>query len=330
MKLCIVKLTAMGDIIHTMVVLEFIKKHFRDITIHWLVEEIFRGVLEDNPNIDKILTVNLKSLKNKKSAIFGEYAKIKEYASYNYDIIIDAQGLIKSAIVSSLLGKNVVGFSKDSIRESLASYFYTTKVSIGYEKNVIDRNVYLFSKALNINITREDILNKEPFLYFKQTPLLDSFLSKDKRNIALIIGASWSSKMYPKERFSKLASMIDANFLVVWGNESEKQSAMSIKNATLLPKLSLDELKMLISKVDLVIGNDTGPTHMAWALNVASITLFGNTPSYRNSYETKINRVVESSSKVNPLKLDKNDFSIKDIDESSIATIAKELLCIER
>lgn len=330
MKLCIVKLTAMGDIIHTMVVLEFIKKQREDIQIHWVVEEMFKEVLENNSNIDKILTINLKSLKKKKSLIFSEYAKIKEYAKHNYDLVIDAQGLVKSAIVSSLLGKNIAGFAKDSIRESLASYFYNIKVSIGYEKNVIDRNAYLFSKVLGINITKNDILNKESFLYFKSNLSLDSFLSKEKKNILLIIGASWSSKMYPTERFSNIISMLDANFIVAWGSESEKQSAKSIKKAMLLPKLNLDELKMVISKVDLVIGNDTGPTHMAWALNVASITLFGNTPSYRNTYETKINKTIQSSSKVDPLKLDKNDFSIQNIDEYSIVDIAKELLCIEK
>jgi ADP-heptose:LPS heptosyltransferase len=61
-----------------------------------------------------------------------------------------------------------------------------------------------------------------------------------------------------------------------------------------LPKIDLNTLKALISRVDLVIGNDTGPTHMAWALNIPSITIFGNTPAYRNAYETKINKSIES------------------------------------
>ena len=92
-----------------------------------------------------------------------------------------------------------------------------------------------------------------------------------------------------------------------------------------LPKCDLNTLKALISKCDLVIGNDTGPTHMAWALNIPSITIFGPTPTNR-IYETSINKFVKSSSKVNPLKLNKNDFSINEIKEEEIITIAKSLL----
>ena len=94
----------------------------------------------------------------------------------------------------------------------------------------------------------------------------------------------------------------------------------------IVDKLSLDKLKALISNVDLVIGSDTGPVHMAWALNKASITLFGSTPGYRNSYITNINRVIESKSKVNPYKIDKNDYSIKEIQVDDIVEVTKMLL----
>ena len=82
----------------------------------------------------------------------------------------------------------------------------------------------------------------------------------------------------------------------------------------------------MISKIDLVIGPDTGPTHMAWALDRPSITLFGSTPGYRNAYVTKINRIIESKSQVNPYKIDKNDYSIQDIDPNKILQVAKDLL----
>ena len=78
--------------------------------------------------------------------------------------------------------------------------------------------------------------------------------------------------------------------------------------------------------MDLVIGGDTGPTHMAWALNTPSITLFGSTPGYRNTYATTINRIIESKSGVNPYKINKNDFSIKTIQVNDIVKISKELL----
>jgi len=92
-----------------------------------------------------------------------------------------------------------------------------------------------------------------------------------------------------------------------------------------MPRLDLNSLKALISKADLLIGNDTGPTHMAWALNRPSITIFGPTPT-RMAYQTDINKVVKSASIVNSYKLNRQDYSIKDIDENEIIALAKTLL----
>ncbi|RXK01318.1 lipopolysaccharide heptosyltransferase I [Arcobacter sp. CECT 8986] len=334
-KIAIVKLSAMGDIIHSMIALQFIKKHYPNIQIDWFVEKAFSKVLENNPHIDNIYELNLKSIKKDKKELFSQIKLTRIYSKNNYDLIIDAQGLIKSAIVSKLLGKYVVGFSKDSIREKFASNFYKQKVSISYDSNVIERNAKIMSEPFDFNITKDDILNKEPFLFFKdEDKRIYDYLSNTKKNILLIVGASWPSKMYSKEKFVKIVNSINENFLIAWGSEVEKDIANYLEknttNAKMLPKIDLNSLKALVSKTDLLIGNDTGPTHMAWALNIPSITLFGNTPGYRNTYETKINKIIESNSNVDPYKLDRNDFSIKDIDESSIVKVAKEILYEEK
>ena len=92
-----------------------------------------------------------------------------------------------------------------------------------------------------------------------------------------------------------------------------------------LPSLNLNDLKALLSQVDLVIGNDTGPTHIAWGLNTPSITLFGCTPISR-VYQTNINKVLKSPSHVNPRKLNKLDDSIKEIQPIDIVEVASALL----
>eukprot|EP01155_Anaeramoeba_flamelloides_P011886 Anaeramoba_flamelloidesa329845_22.p1 GENE.a329845_22~~a329845_22.p1 ORF type:complete len:329 (+),score=17.79 a329845_22:423-1409(+) len=328
MKICIVKLSAMGDIIHAMVVLQFIKKQRADIQIDWIVEDAFKGVLENNPHIDNIISVNLKSIKKKKLEIFNQIKKLRRYKKNNYDLVIDAQGLLKSAIVSKIVAKaQIVGFDKNSIRESIASKFYNKGFDISYALNKIDRNAKLFSKALDMEIQKGDILNKEPFLYYKNKEF--EFLAKERKNIIFVVGSSWPSKNYPKEKYLELSKMFDENIIIVWGNEEEKSFAEFIKKGNdkvvVSPKLSLDKLKCLISKVDLVIGNDTGPTHMAWGLNIPSIMLFGPTP-VEQAYETKINKVIKSSSEVNPYKLNKNDFSIKEIKITQIYEESQEFL----
>ena len=325
MKIAIVKLSSLGDIVHAMVVLQFIKKHYPESVIDWVVEKKYKGILENNPHINQIHTINLHAVKKQKSLklLFEELIQVKKYGKY--DLIIDAQGVVKSAIVTKLMkGIKTVGFDKKSIRERLASYFYNQKVVIGYDKNTIERYVKLISEALRIKITRDDIIDKELYLFSKsnifipQTPY-----------IVFVIGSTWESRNYPKEKYVQVANAIKKDCLVVWGNEQEKERAewMSCESnyIQVMPKLSLDNLKHIISHSSLLIGNDTGPSHMSWALNIPSIILFGPTPIER-SFQTPINTTLSSNSKINHYKLDKNDFSITEIKVSDVVKIAKELL----
>ena len=330
MKIAIVKLSALGDIIHAMVALQFIKQEYPDCQIDWIVEEGFKGILENNPDIDKIHTVNLKKAKQQKSLklLFKEFKKIRQFGKY--DLVIDAQGLIKSAIVARMIPSDkTFGFDKDSLRESFAAKFYTDTCHINYDENIIKRNLFVISSALGISISHDDIISKQPFLLAKnQIP--PNSLSNSKANIAIIPGASFKSKIYPVEKYIQLANKLDANIVILWGNEEEKLMAEQIQfnasNVSISSKLTLDELKVVIAQMDLIIGGDTGPTHMAWALNVPSITLFGSTPGYRNTYTTDINLVIESKSEVNPYKIDKNDLSISDIKVNEVALKAIVLL----
>ncbi len=227
-------------------------------------------------------------------------------------------------MTAKLLGKNRAGFAKDSIREGVASYFYNKQVEIAYEENTIERNVKVLSEPLKISISKKDILNKEPFLYFNK---------KDETNInnylLFIVGASIANKIYPKELFLEVAQALNETILIIWANETEKEVAEylnQLDNVSIALKMNLNQLKATISKAKLVIGGDTGPTHMAWALNVPSITIFGNTPEQRNTYITPINKVIKSNTFVDPLKLDKTDFSIREIQAKTIIVLAEELL----
>ena len=329
MKIAIVKLSAMGDIIHAMVALQYIKKANPSLKIDWIVEEGFVEVLRGNPLIDNILPVHLKALKRDKMKLFEEIALVKQYAQNKYDLVIDAQGLIKSALVAKLLGKHRAGFSKTSIRESVASYLYNQKVDIAYDANTIDRNAKVISEPLGVEITEEMILEKEPFLYYEDDALLDGYLSREKKNIIFVIGSTWESRNYPKEKFAKIADALEENVLIAWGSDEEKRRAMWIEShsshAKALPKINLNTLKAAIGRSDLLIGNDTGPTHMAWGLNIPSITIFGPTPVNR-VYQTPINKVIKSDSTVDHYRLNKEDFSIYDIDFTEVVQIAKELL----
>ncbi|HHD75757.1 MAG TPA: lipopolysaccharide heptosyltransferase I, partial [Campylobacterales bacterium] len=185
----------------------------------------------------------------------------------------------------------------------------------------------IIGEALGIEISKEEILNKEPFLFYPQNEQLPLALND---YVVFVVGASVKNKIYPQEHFLEIANILEEPIVVIWANEAEHAVALFLEenadNVTACPKLNLNQLKQLIAHSKLVIGGDTGPTHMAWALNVPSVTIFGNTPEYRNTYITPINKVVKSNTPVNPLKLDKSDFSIQEIKAESIVTLAKDLL----
>ena len=200
--------------------------------------------------------------------------------------------MIKSAIVSRIIGAKVIaGFDKDSIREGLSALFYNHKINIPYEANAIDRNMAVICQTLGINYTKDEILNKEKFLYFNKENQLE------KPYITLVVGASKENKIYPKERFVELVNQLKEKTIIVWGNDEEFEFATYIAQnsqyAFVAPKGNLDALKSTIANSKMVIGADTGPTHMAWALNIPSITIFGNTPEYRNTYITEKNKVIK-------------------------------------
>ncbi len=318
MKLAIVKLSALGDIVHAMVVLQYIKKNMENVIIDWFVEDRFSEILENNPHINNIYKLKLK---NNKLNFFKEYIKLKKISRQNnYDLVIDLQGLIKSAIVAKIISKNVVGFDKNSLRESFASCFYTKSFDIPYEKNVILRNMELICKALDFKMP--NLKDKKAFLY-------SNSIINFKPALLIIVGSSWKSKVYPKEHFIDIVNSLSVDTFIVWGNKEEKLDAEFIcKNTTakILPKLTLNELKSIISNSDLVIGGDSGPTHMAWAQNKPSITIFGPTPSQRNTLKTDINLIIDCKKKIDTNNLDKNNFCIQNINPQEIVKMAKGLL----
>jgi len=325
-RIAIVRLSALGDIVNSAVILQFIKKEYPNVKIEWIVESAFAQLLKNHHLVDAVYSIDLKKIKKQKSISLLRQNISMLRSLGEFDIVIDIQGLIKSSIVSRLISKNTHGFDKNSSREALSSFFYKTTSSIAYDENIVKRNCFVVADGLGFEITDEMILNKKPIFKTQDTKLS---LDTQRKNIALVIGASWESKKFPKESVLELCNELKENSIILWGNEEEKEVAKWIcensQYATLAPKLSLTELVSFISNVDLLIGNDTGPTHMAWAQNIASITLFGPTTT-RMIYETPKNIGIKSPSKVDIFNIDKNDFSINEIKVSEIITKAKELL----
>lgn len=330
MHIAIVRLTSLGDIVLSATVLPFIKKAFPDAIIDWVVDADFMQLLENSPYVNNVIPLELRKNKKQKNigAFFKEFKKLKELP--RYDIIIDMQGLLKSAFVAlSMKGKRY-GYSFKSAREGLAALTYSKCFYVPYHMNTVMRNAALVEKILRITIKKEDVIHKPPlFGCSKKNTTFAPFLDDSKKNILFIIGSTWASRNYPKEKWVEIANILKEQCLVLWFTEDEYKAASYIAEHSpyvkIVPKGDLNNLKALIAEVDLVIGGDTGPTHLAWAMNTPSLVLFGPTPADR-MLKTPINDFLKSESSVNPYKLDKCDNSLQTISVSAIIAKARALL----
>ncbi|GAA8917721.1 lipopolysaccharide heptosyltransferase I [Helicobacter pylori] len=332
MKIAIVRLSALGDIIVSAVFLALIKERFTNAQIEWFVDERFGAILEHSPYIDKLHPIALKSTLTTFNPL-KIFKLFKSLRAYEYDIVIDMQGLIKSALITQMLkAPKKVGFDYASAKEGLSAFFYSQKVSIAYNESVLKRNFTLLSHALNLpkNEISEGLSSRSKVFSYQDSLKIDALnLNKNKLKILFVLETSKINKTYPIERFKELALALE-NFQIclLWHASEDKATALygALKNqrdVLLLPKLTLNEVKALLFKMDLIIGGDTGITHLAWALQKPSITLYGNTPMERFKLESPINVSLTGNSNAN---YHKKDFSIQNIEPKKIKECVLNIL----
>ena len=302
--------------------IQFIRKHIANAHISWFCDARFEQIARLLAGVDEVVALPLKDKKFLKSF------EILRQKQGQFDIIIDLQGLLKSALVSRSLGKNIFGFDRFSTKEGLASIFYTHKYSCNYDKNIILRNLELCAFALNFSFDEKEILAKEP-CFLKNSRIPDKNSRIPNKKILIAPFASESSKCY-----AHFASVIKgakefAQCFLVAGSEPEREKATKLASsgATLLAPLDLAQILEFMDTCDLIIGNDSGITHLAWAQNYATITLFGNRSGARNAFATPKNLIIQATPKheIDAFHIDKSDFCINDIDPAQIIAKAKGL-----
>ncbi len=314
------------------VFLAAIKERFIDAQIEWFVDERFSAILEHSPYIDKLHPIALKSTLTTLNPL-KIFKLFKSLRAYEYDIVIDMQGLIKSALITQMLkAPKKVGFDYASAREGLSAFFYSQKVSIAYDEPILKRNFTLLFHALNLpkNEISEGLSSRFKVFSYQDSPKIDALnLNKNKPKILFVLETSKTNKTYPIERFKDLALMLE-NFQIclLWHADEHKATTLyhalkHQRDALLLPKLTLNEVKALLFKMDLIIGGDTGITHLAWALQKPSITLYGNTPMERFKLESPINVSLTGNLNAN---YHKKDFSIQNIDPKKIKECVLNIL----
>ena len=277
-RVLIIKTSSLGDVLHTLPAVTDAAQQLPGIHFDWVVEEPFVEVPAWHTSVDDVIPVALRRWKHRPFHVLhlGEpQAAVKHLRRLRYDQIIDAQGLVKSAVISRFARGPRTGLDKNSAREPLAARAYNHTIPIARDQHAVARVRQLFAQALGYELpkTGPDYGIREKFQAGERQPYL-----------VFLHGTTWPTKHWPDTYWIELAALAVQQGLQVkipWGNEAEQQRAEKIaavdQTIEVLPRMRLGELASVIARARGVIGVDTGLVHLAAALSTPCITLYGST-----------------------------------------------------
>ena len=290
MKILVVRLSSLGDVLHLFPAISDLRRRFPDAEIHWLVEPAFAQLVSWHAAVDKVIEAPLRSHKKQWRQIprllRGLRAQLK---AENYDIVLDAQGLLKSALLARLTGVEVFGFDASSARESFAARLYRKTACIPAGLHVIDKNRQLVEKLFGSDISQPDDFGLELFRTQQMAKELPDEIKGfvDQPCVMLLHGTTWNSKYWPESSWHELVGLLSeqgVHCLLPWGNEDEHRRAQRLATgeyAHVLPRMPLSELVSVLLHTRGFISVESGIGHLATVLDIPGLMLHGPTdPNY--------------------------------------------------
>jgi heptosyltransferase-1 len=288
MKVLIVKMSSMGDVIHTLPAVSDAASQMPDIEIDWVVEEAFAEIPSWHPAIRRVIPVAIRRWRSELLPPWNMRGHGMQWRDFKhalrqekYDRVIDAQGLFKSAVVARLASGTVVGFDWNSAREPLASLAYSKRYFASRDQHAVKRTRQLLAQALGYSLA--------------DTPASGGLLRSDFGNpdprllsVLFLHGTTRDDKHWPEAHWIALARQLTAAGVAIcipWYNDIEKQRAERIAQVStlveVLPKSTLKQLALALAKSTAFIAVDTGLGHLGAALNVPGLSLYGPTDPAR-------------------------------------------------
>jgi heptosyltransferase-1 len=282
MRVLIVKTSSMGDVLHTLPALTDAAKAIPGIRFDWAVEEGFAQIPTWHPAVDKVFPVAIRRWRKN---WFSAPVKAERKAFYQslratqYDAVIDAQGLIKSAALVTRKARGVKhGMDWNSAREPLASFFYNKRHAIAKQQHAVERTRELFAKSLGYEKPAQqgDYAIAPHFL--AGAPI------DANKYVVFLHATTRDEKHWPESNWRDLIQLMHKTGLRIklpWGAQHERERAVRLAEGfdyvEVLPRLSLEQVAKQLAGALAVVSVDTGLSHLTAALNRPNITLYGPT-----------------------------------------------------
>ncbi len=310
MNILIVKLSAIGDVIHTLPALNAVRNYYPNANITWLVEEDAASLVQGHNALNRVLVSKRKRwLKALRSLSFLEtikevYVFIKALRDTRYDMILDFQALLKSGILIAIArGRRKIGFGK-GLEHMEHSYIFLNEhiPAVDMEIHALSRGMMLLNA---VGIPTNEVEYKLPVSNHDHKNI-DELMKQHGINgakflVAVNPVAKWETKLWPNKKFAELADMLVDQYdmkIVFTGGITDYSiiqtitSLMKVRAMNFAGKTTLTELAALYEKAALVISTDTGPMHLAAAMGTPVVALFGPTASWRTGPYGSGNKVI--------------------------------------
>lgn len=277
-KILLLKMSSMGDLIHCLPALTDLQKapEWADAEVTWVAEEAFIDIPTLHPRVKNVVPVALRRWKKRlgDAQTWRDYRVLKQsLRQEHWDVIVDCQGLLKSAWVARMAKQPVSGYDKHSIKEPVAACFYQHRYAVSKTLPAVERNRQLLAQALGYQISGKPD--------FGLPILAPHALTPERAFVALIHGTSAEAKEWPEAAWVALGQRLNQNGLacvLFWGNERERlraeRIAAALEDGLVMPKLSIAAAGQIIAAAVAVVAVDTGLAHLANTQNRPLITLY--------------------------------------------------------
>lgn len=296
MKVLIVKVSALGDVVHALPVLAYLKSVDPQMEIDWLVEEAFAPLLEGHPLLRQVIRLHTKAWRRQAAGqgAWRAFAAGAALRRKRYDVVLDLQGNSKSGLFTRFAGAPLrFGFDRTGTREWPNRLATNRKVTLSQDAfHVTDRSLVVAQAAFPGGSVRPlaGPLTAEHGAMARVEQLLRERGLIGQPVVVFHYGTTWQTKLWALENWQQLAGRLSDSGVqpvLTWGNDAELSAAEAIREASgeralVWPRGTLPELVALLERADLVVGGDTGPIHIAAAVGTPTVSLFRVTDARRN------------------------------------------------